>query len=279
MGSVPPIAGAAGAAIGAVGAGAGGHIEPPPGATRTPLPPTAASAAPAPGLRSPTGGGEKVTGNDDAATALPPIRNPAVKGARPRGNYYLPWVLALLGTMLLLFALLRSCETSERDPQVTQTTTSQETAPAAASAERGQSAPVVTGLTTGTIAYALNDHLASGTTGERTFTFDNLNFRTGSARIAREDQQDLDDVARVLAAYPNARIAVVGFTDAAGGERANARLGGDRANAVVGELAERGVAPDRLEARSGGEAAPAGPNDQAQGRAENRRTELIVLSR
>lgn len=273
-GGLPPVAGAAGAAIGAVGAGAAGHIEPPPGAAR---PSTAPPVSPPRPATPPPAGGAKVTGNDDNAAPLPPIRNPAVKGARPRSNYYLPWVLGLLGTMLLLFLMLRSCEDSDTDPQVTQTTTS--SAPATAPAARSDSqAPVVTGLTTGTIAYDLNAHLASGGS-ERTFAFDRLNFRTGSARLNRENREDLDDIARVLAAYPTARIAVIGFTDARGDGNANARLGGDRANAVVGELAERGVAPDRMEARSGGEAEPVATNVAEEGRASNRRTELILLSR
>lgn len=270
-GAVPPAIGAAGAAIGAVEAGAAGHIAPP--------------AAPAPGIplgfapaASPPPRPTQAVGDDEPTTPLPPIRNPAVPGARPRANYYLPWILALLGTMLLLFLLLRSCETSDAgEPAVQRTAPG--TAAETAISQTNRPVPVVTDLTAGTIAYDLNAHLAAGAAGERTFAFDRLNFRTGSARIRREDEEELDDIARVLIAYPAARIAVVGYTDARGGARSNARLGGDRANAVVGALAERGVAPERMEARSGGEGDPIAANRAEAGRAENRRTELILLSR
>lgn len=274
-GAVPPVIGAAGAAIGVVGAGAAGHIEQPgaPASAAPISPPPAAS-----GLPRAAAGAAKATGEGDRTTPLPPIRNPAVPGARPRANYYLPWILALLGTLLLLFLLLRSCETSDIDEPAVQRT-APGTAAGTPVSQTDRPVPVVTDLVTGTIAYDLNARLASGAAGERTFAFDRLDFRTGSARIRREDEEDLDAIARVLIAYPTARIAVVGYTDARGGAGTNARLGGDRANAVVGELAERGVPPDRMEARSGGEADPIGANRQEGGRAENRRTELILLSR
>lgn len=263
---VPGAAGA-GAALGAAALGAGGRAEPSAAAVPpSPIPPPSPAAAPS-----------SVPKDDDgSATALPPVRNPAVRGARPRGNYYLPWILGLILAVLLLVLLVRSCDTEKRgiagDPAPAATTGEEEPA-------RDRPAPLVTDLTTGTVAYALNEHLATGEAGERSFTFDRLNFPTGSSRLRREDRQDIDDIARVLLAYPAARIAVVGYTDARGRSEANARLGHDRANAIVGALAERGVQPQRMVARSGGEADPVATNAAESGRAENRRTELILLGR
>jgi len=48
---------------------------------------------------------------------------------------------------------------------------------------------------------------------------------------------------------------------------------------VVAALGERGIVADRLDARTGGEAAPVATNSSAGGRSENRRTELIILKR
>lgn len=201
---------------------------------------------------------------------LPPVRNPAVGNARPRGNYYLPWVLGGLLLLFLLFALLRGCDTDDdrRDDRGV-------TAPRPV--EKGRPADGRYG--SGTIAYELDRFLASNEPAPRTLTFERLNFDTGSAALRQENVPDLDGIAQVLNAHPGTRIAIIGYTDALGSGRANARLGRQRAEAIVDGLVTRGISADRLDARSGGEDQPVGSNRRAEGRAENRRTELIVLSR
>ncbi len=134
-------------------------------------------------------------------------------------------------------------------------------------------------LRDGTLAFELNRFLTSKDGLPRTFTFDRVNFGVGTANLRDNDRADLDDLARVLAAYPGVRAAVVGYTDSFGPAATNRELGGDRARAVIAALAQRGIVPDRLEARTGGEAAPVAPNTSSGGRFENRRTELIILKR
>ncbi|MCY7399238.1 MAG: OmpA family protein [Sphingomonas bacterium] len=113
----------------------------------------------------------------------------------------------------------------------------------------------------------------------RTFTFDAVNFDSGTATLRGEDNDDLNDIARVLAAYPSSRAAIVGYADARGDSRFNRDLGANRARAVVNALAARGVPADRFEARTGGAAAPAATNATPGGRFDNRRTELVILKR
>jgi hypothetical protein len=108
---------------------------------------------------------------------LPPVRNPAVGNARPRGNYYLPYVLGGLLLLLLLFGLLRGCDSDEDDredrrPVVTQGPGRE--------APRGR-------YETGTIAYELDRFLASGDPAPRTLSFERLNFDTGSAAVRQQD--------------------------------------------------------------------------------------------
>jgi outer membrane protein OmpA-like peptidoglycan-associated protein len=189
---------------------------------------------------------------------LPPVRNPAVPAAKPRGNYYLPWLLLALVGLIILFLLFRGLSEDAEDG-LERRATSEATARAG-----GQD------YVPGTIA---------GEPAPRTFTFDRLNFDSDSASIRQTDIADLDQLAQVLTAHPATRIAVIGYTDAEGSGRRNARLGAERAESVAEALAARNVARDRIETRSGGEQAPIADNDRREGRAENRRTELIVLSR
>lgn len=205
-----------------------------------------------------------------AATAahgtIPEIRNPAVASAAPRRNYMLPWVLGAL-VLLALIALLTQC--GRHDRATTTTTTTEQTT------QRVVGAP----LRAGSLADNLDQFLASKDGLPRTFTFDKVNFDTGSAQLRAADRTDLDDIARVFAAHPDARAAIIGYTDAKGTPGINASLGDDRARAVVAALQQRGLDPARLEARTGGENNPVANNADTGGRFENRRTELVVLKR
>ena len=205
-----------------------------------------------------------------AHNPLPPIRNPAVDGAEPRRNYMLPWVLAGLALLALILALTQcDGDGDERDAR------SASAAVPAVVTPRVAGAP----LRQGTLAYDLDRFMASEDGLPRTFTFDGVNFDSGTANLRAADTSDLDDIARVLAAYPKSRAAIVGYADAQGDNAFNRDLGANRAKAVVAALASRGVAPDRIEARSGGETDPAASNATASGRFENRRTELVILKR
>lgn len=199
---------------------------------------------------------------------LPPIKNPAVDTSVPRRNYMLPWVLGAL-VLLALILLLTQCGDRGKDRQATTTTTQQTTT------QRVAGAP----LREGTLAYQLDQFLASGDGLPRTFTFDKLNFDSGQATVREQDKGDLDDVARVFAAHPKARAAIIGYTDAQGSAPANKELGADRARAVIAALQARGVDPSRLEARTGGKNDPVASNSSGSGRFENRRTELVILKR
>ena len=70
-----------------------------------------------------------------------------------------------------------------------------------------------------------------------------------------------------------------GYADATGGDPHNTQLGAKRAQAVAQALQEQGVSADRIKAASGGASHPIDTNATSQGRAENRRTELVVLAK
>jgi OOP family OmpA-OmpF porin len=100
-------------------------------------------------------------------------------------------------------------------------------------------------------------------------------FDTGSAAIKAESEQALAEMVRLLTNSPNLRAFVVGHTDNAGPLELNLKLSADRADSVVKALIARGIAPGRLKATGVGPYCPIGSNGSEQGRAQNRRVELV----
>lgn len=102
-------------------------------------------------------------------------------------------------------------------------------------------------------------------------------FRTNEARLLRHARTKLDDLAEALQHLdPNQSFVIEGHTDARGSAAYNRRLSRLRANAVRAYLVKRGVDPDRIVARGVGEEEPVASNADAEGRANNRRVEIVV---
>ena len=73
------------------------------------------------------------------------------------------------------------------------------------------------------------------------FNFDNLNFVTGQATLVAESEKQLDNIAEILKAFPDAKIKIGGYTDASGDAAFNKKLSQDRADAAKNGLVKRGV--------------------------------------
>jgi hypothetical protein len=84
---------------------------------------------------------------------------------------------------------------------------------------------------------------------------------------------------RQLNKFQTAKVRIDGYTDSTGTTAGNADLSTARANAVKRYLTAHGVDGARIEAQGRAAEQPVAPNDTAQGRAENRRVELVVTSR
>jgi outer membrane protein OmpA-like peptidoglycan-associated protein len=111
---------------------------------------------------------------------------------------------------------------------------------------------------------------------ERTFTFENLTFETGSARITAESRQNVNDLVDILKAYPNLNIRIEGHTDNTGNADTNLELSRDRASSVRTALTSAGIAGDRVTTQGYGAAHPLATNDNAEGRQRNRRIDVAV---
>jgi outer membrane protein OmpA-like peptidoglycan-associated protein len=101
-------------------------------------------------------------------------------------------------------------------------------------------------------------------------------FDTNSADIQPASEPMLAEIAEFLATNARVKLYVVGHTDNTGGFEHNMRLSKERAAAVVEALESRHrVSPDRLQPVGVGPVAPVGSNQTDEGRAKNRRVELV----
>ncbi len=87
----------------------------------------------------------------------------------------------------------------------------------------------------------------------------------------------IQDFIAMMSNAPNMKVEIGGHTDANGPDEYNQDLSQRRANNVKKYLERLGVAPDRISAVGYGESRPVAPNDTAEGRRLNRRTEFIIL--
>ena len=196
-----------------------------------------------------------------------------------------PWVAGLFSLALAVLLGVRAC--SERNANDVGSMSKVEGARTAAATPvqtvpvpglpTGAGAPVP--LTAGSIGAEVERYLVGTEVAPRTFVFQELNFDTSSAAIRPENRATIIQLGQVLVAHPTARVRVVGYADARGAEGANANLGLARARAVATALTATGVPATRIESTSGGETNPEASNATAPGQSENRRTELVILSR
>lgn len=103
-----------------------------------------------------------------------------------------------------------------------------------------------------------------------------LLFAVDSAALRPDLQSDLGSVAMSLIRYPNSRIEVIGHTDNTGSAAYNYDLSQRRANAVAGVLNQNGVPYGRITTIGRGFDQPIASNATPDGRARNRRVEIII---
>ncbi|MFC1576673.1 flagellar motor protein MotB [Candidatus Omnitrophota bacterium] len=111
---------------------------------------------------------------------------------------------------------------------------------------------------------------------------DNILFDSGKAKIKEDAYPVLDKIIAVVdKRAPNKNIGVEGHTDNVpikySGWKSNRELSTTRANNVYHYLVENGIDPSRLTTMGYGEYHPVGSNDTADGRAKNRRVEIVIL--
>jgi len=111
------------------------------------------------------------------------------------------------------------------------------------------------------------------------FDFDRLLFDTGKATLQPASDEQLNNIAAILKAFPKVKIKIGGYTDNTGDAAANLKLSQDRADNVKAELVKLGMAPDRIEAQGYGVDHPVADNGTDEGRQKNRRISLRVIEK
>lgn len=102
-------------------------------------------------------------------------------------------------------------------------------------------------------------------------------FDTDKAAIKPESRPTLDEIAKLLASQPRLNVIIVGHTDSQGAYEHNMNLSRRRAEAVAAELMQQyRISKSRLQTAGVGFLAPVGPNATEDGRALNRRVELVA---
>jgi outer membrane protein OmpA-like peptidoglycan-associated protein len=111
------------------------------------------------------------------------------------------------------------------------------------------------------------------------FSFDRLEFETGSATLKPSSAEQLKNIAEIMKAYPKVTLKLGGYTDNVGNPASNLKLSQQRAESTMRELVTLGVEAGRLEAEGYGEQHPIGDNATAEGRQMNRRIDLRVTNK
>lgn len=180
------------------------------------------------------------------------------------GMGWLPWVILVI-VLLLLFFWWRSCRNTDRTDEVVayseqvtvtgDTTRRQDNARVVTNANRERYEITLPnnvrlqayrgGVEDDMIQFLNSDEYKNASENdlkEKWFEFDDLAFVFGSStELRNESQTQLNNIAEILKAYPNARIKIAGFADKVGTEQANMEISRERAKTIEKMLDEKGV--------------------------------------
>jgi outer membrane protein OmpA-like peptidoglycan-associated protein len=103
-----------------------------------------------------------------------------------------------------------------------------------------------------------------------------VTFASNQSAVNSRFYATLDDVAAVLNRYDQSTIDIIGHADSDGADDYNLNLSRQRASSVAQYLVQRSVLADRLYVDGRGESAPIASNATAEGKAQNRRVEILI---
>lgn len=111
----------------------------------------------------------------------------------------------------------------------------------------------------------------------KSFVLNDCNFETGKADLKPESYVVLDELVAYMVRKDDEKIEIGGHTDNVGNKKSNLVLSAARANTVRDYLLVKGIDPLRVTSKGYGMSVPVATNKTAEGRAQNRRTEVKIL--
>ncbi|MBK6524363.1 MAG: OmpA family protein [Crocinitomicaceae bacterium] len=110
----------------------------------------------------------------------------------------------------------------------------------------------------------------------KAFTIDDILFDTDSYVLSSDSKFILDQFVKFLNENPTVTVTIQGHTDDLGDDFHNKELSASRAKSVMDYIISKGISADRLKSEGYGESKPKVPNNSAQNRAQNRRTDFLI---
>ena len=102
-----------------------------------------------------------------------------------------------------------------------------------------------------------------------------INFDTGKSNIKPESMEIIGQIVALLKAHPDLKVSIEGHTDNVGTPQNNKILSTQRAKSVMNAVVQKGIAATRLTALGWGQEKPLADNRSEEGRAKNRRVEIV----
>ena len=189
---------------------------------------------------------------------------PIAMGVKKAGFPLWAWLLPLLAIIAAIFGI-RSCS-APQGPKLASITLPCGT---------------VLSVEEGSFNFNLATFLMKGSDSElpKTFVFDHLNFDSATTRLTPESNPTVANLVTIMKCYPTMQVQLEGHTDSTGDAAANKQLSIDRANEIRDLLVQGGVDTSRITTAGYGADRPIASNDTEEGRARNRRTELVVVKK
>jgi outer membrane protein OmpA-like peptidoglycan-associated protein len=113
----------------------------------------------------------------------------------------------------------------------------------------------------------------------KAYTINNINFETNSAELNEQSKNIILEFSAFLKDNPSVKVSIQGHTDNVGDPASNMKLSNDRAKNVYSFLLAQGIVDSRLSSKGFGMNKPIASNANEKGKAKNRRTEFVILSK